>query len=75
MPQAAGKSQILLLLLIGSVYGDEPIEGVDAPTFLLIGLLGCGVAANAFAGLAITLVVRRETGLPEAGARDAVRPG
>jgi ABC-2 type transport system permease protein len=54
---------ILLLLLIGSVYGDEPIEGVSAPTFLLIGLLGYGVAANAFAGLAITLVVRREAGL------------
>jgi ABC-2 type transport system permease protein len=54
---------ILLLVLIGSVYGDEPIEGVSAPTFLLIGLLGYGVAANAFAALAITLVVRREAGL------------
>jgi len=54
---------ILLLVLIGSVYGDEPIEGVNAPTYLLIGLLGYGVAANAFAGLAITLVVRREAGL------------
>ena len=54
---------ILLLVLIGSVYGDEPIEGVDAPTFLLVGLLGYGVAANAFAGLAITLVVRREAGV------------
>ncbi len=54
---------IILLALIGSVYGDEPIEGVDAPTFLLIGLLGYGVAANAFAALAITLVVRREAGL------------
>ena len=40
---------ILLLVLIGSVYGDEPIEGVSAPTFLLIGLLGYGVSANAFA--------------------------
>ena len=54
---------ILLLVLIGSVYGDEPIEGVDAPTFLLVGLLGYGVAANAFAGLAITLVIRREAGV------------
>ncbi|MGH3019088.1 MAG: hypothetical protein ACRDNR_02865, partial [Gaiellaceae bacterium] len=33
---------VLLLVLIGSVYGDEPIEGVDAATFLLIGLLGYG---------------------------------
>ena len=34
---------ILLLVLIGSVYGDEPIEGVGASTFLLIGLsvTGC----------------------------------
>jgi ABC-2 type transport system permease protein len=54
---------ILLLLLIGSVYGDEPIEGVNAPTYLLIGLLGYGVSANAFASLAITIVVRREAGL------------
>jgi ABC-2 type transport system permease protein len=54
---------ILLLALIGSVYGDDPIEGVRAPTYLLVGLLGYGVAANAFAGLAITLVVRREAGL------------
>lgn len=54
---------ILLLVLIGSVYGDEPIEGVGASTYLLIGLLGYGVSANAFASLAITLVVRREAGL------------
>jgi len=54
---------ILLLALIGSVYGDEPIDDVSVPTYLLVGLLGYGVAANAFAGLAITLVVRREAGL------------
>jgi ABC-2 type transport system permease protein len=54
---------IILLVLLGSVYGDEPIEGVKAATYLLAGLLGYGVAATAFAGLAITLVVRREAGL------------
>jgi ABC-2 type transport system permease protein len=54
---------IILLVLLGSVYGDEPIEDVDAATYLLVGLLGYGVAATAFAGLAITLVVRREAGL------------
>ena len=54
---------ILLLVLLGSVYGDEPIEGVQAATYLLAGLLGYGIAATAFAGLAITLVVRREAGL------------
>jgi ABC-2 type transport system permease protein len=54
---------IILLVLLGSVYGDEPIEGVRAATYLLVGLLGYGVAATAFASLAITLVIRRETGL------------
>jgi ABC-2 type transport system permease protein len=54
---------IILLVLLGSVYGDEPIEGVTAATYLLVGLLGYGVAATAFASLAITLVVRREAGL------------
>jgi ABC-2 type transport system permease protein len=54
---------LILLVLLGSVYGDEPIEGVSAATYLLAGLLGYGVAASAFAALAITLVVRREQGL------------
>jgi ABC-2 type transport system permease protein len=54
---------IILLVLLGSVYGDEPIEGVDAATYLLVGLLGYGVAATGFASLAVTLVVRREAGL------------
>jgi ABC-2 type transport system permease protein len=54
---------IILLVLLGSVYGDEPIEGVKAATYLLVGLLGYGVAATAFASLAITLVIRREAGL------------
>jgi ABC-2 type transport system permease protein len=54
---------IILLVLLGSVYGDDPIEGVDAGTYLLAGLIGYGIAASAFAGLAITLVVRREQGL------------
>jgi ABC-2 type transport system permease protein len=54
---------IILLVLLGTVYGDEPIEGVDAATYLLVGLIGYGVGATAFAGLAITIVVRREQGL------------
>jgi ABC-2 type transport system permease protein len=53
---------IILLLVLGSVY-NEPIEGVEASTYLLVGLIGYGIAATAFAGLAITLVVRREAGL------------
>jgi ABC-2 type transport system permease protein len=55
---------ILLLLLLGSAYGgDTDIEGVRGSTYLVVGLIGYGVAATAFASLAITLVVRREQGL------------
>jgi ABC-2 type transport system permease protein len=54
---------IILLVLLGSVYGDDEIEGVTGATYLLAGLIGYGVAATAFASLAITLVVRREAGL------------
>jgi ABC-2 type transport system permease protein len=54
---------IILLVLLGSVYGDDEIDGVKGSTYLLAGLIGYGVAAAAFASLAITLVVRREAGL------------
>jgi ABC-2 type transport system permease protein len=54
---------IILLVLLGSVYGEDEIEGVRGSTYLLAGLIGYGVAAAAFASLAITLVVRREAGL------------
>jgi ABC-2 type transport system permease protein len=54
---------IIFLVLLGSVYGDERIEGIRGSSFLLAGLLGYGVIGTAFAGLAITIVVRRESGL------------
>ena len=54
---------IVFLVLLGSVYGDEEIDGVSGTTYLLAGLLGYGVVATAFASLAITLVIRRETGV------------
>jgi ABC-2 type transport system permease protein len=54
---------ILFLVLLGSVYGDEEIDGVRGATYLVAGLLGYGVVATAFAGLAITLVIRRESGV------------
>jgi ABC-2 type transport system permease protein len=54
---------ILLLVLIGSVYRDETIEGVDAATYLVAGMLGFSVVATAFAGLAISIVIRRESGV------------
>lgn len=55
---------IIFLVLLGSVYGeDERIEGERGSSYLLAGMLGYGVAATAFAGLAIMLVLRRETGV------------
>jgi len=54
---------ILFLLLLGSVYGDEDIEGIRAARYLVAGLASYGIASTAFAGLAISLVVRRESGV------------
>jgi len=54
---------IIFLVLLGSVYGGDRINGLRGSTYLLAGLLGYGVVATAFAGLAITLVIRRETGV------------
>jgi ABC-2 type transport system permease protein len=53
---------LLLYALLGSVYGDE-IDGVPAVDILLAGLFGYGAANTAFGGLAIVLVVRRESGV------------
>src|SRR5262249_50015765 len=53
---------LLLYLLLGSVYNGR-IEGHPAADALLAGLLGYGAANTAFAGIAITLVIRRESGL------------
>ena len=54
---------IIFLVLLGSVYGDSRIEGVSGSTYLLAGMVGYGIAATAFAGLAISLVIRRESGV------------
>jgi ABC-2 type transport system permease protein len=56
---------ILLFVLLDSVYGDDVVkgEGVKASSYLLAGILGYGLASTAFAGLAIVLVLRRESGI------------
>jgi ABC-2 type transport system permease protein len=56
---------VLLFVLLDSVYGDDIVKGehVPASAYLLAGILGYGVASTAFAGLAITLVLRRESGI------------
>lgn len=50
---------LLLFVLLGSVYSGH-IYGVPASQALLAALIGYGCAMVAFAGLAITLVLRRE---------------
>jgi ABC-2 type transport system permease protein len=52
----------MLFLLLGAVYTGT-IERLPAADVLLVGLIGYGCANTAFAGLAITIVVRRESGL------------
>ena len=52
----------MLFLLLGAVYSGR-IDGFRASDVLLVGLLGYGCANTAFAGLAITVVIRRESGV------------
>ena len=52
----------MLFLLLGAVYDGE-IDGFPAVDRLLVGILGYGCANTALAGLAITLVIRREGGI------------
>ncbi len=53
----------LLFLLLGSVYGDGDIDGVQVTNYLLAGMLAYAVANTSFGGLAIQLVIRREYGI------------
>ena len=53
---------LMLFLLLGSVYSGT-INSHPAADVLLAGLLGYGAANTAFAGIAITIVIRRESGL------------
>jgi ABC-2 type transport system permease protein len=54
---------IFFLILLGSTYGGDKIEGVKGSRYLLAGLLGYSAAATVFAGLSIVTVVRREDGI------------
>ena len=54
---------IIFLVMLGAVYGDSEIDGIRGSTFLLAGMVGYGIAASAFAGLGIMLVIRRESGV------------
>lgn len=54
---------ILFFLLLGSAYGDDEINGVSGYQYLLAGMIGYGAASTTFAGLALILVIRRESGV------------
>jgi ABC-2 type transport system permease protein len=57
---------VIFFLIFGAVYGGERIKkehNIKASYFLEAGMIGYGVAATCFAGLAISLVVRRESGV------------
>jgi len=54
---------LILFVLLGSTYGHDRITGVRGSDFLEAGMLGYGVVSTAFAGLAIFLVIRRESGI------------
>jgi ABC-2 type transport system permease protein len=54
---------VIFFLVFGSIYGNDTISGVHGAAFLEAGMIGYGVASTAFAGLAITMVIRRESGV------------
>lgn len=54
---------VIFFLIFGSIYGNDTIEGIRGAPFLEAGMIGYGVASTAFAGLAITMVIRRESGV------------
>jgi len=54
---------VIFFLVFGSIYGDSEIAGIRGASFLEAGMIGYGVASTAFAGLAITMTIRRESGV------------
>ena len=54
---------MIFFVLLGSTYGSDTVDGVRGSNFLLAGMIGYGAISIAFAGLAIVLVIRRETGI------------
>jgi ABC-2 type transport system permease protein len=54
---------MIFFVLLGSTYGDDTVDGVRGSDFLEAGMIGYGAISITFAGLAIVLVIRRETGI------------
>ena len=53
----------LLFVLLASVFGDGVENGRSVTSYLVAGLIGYAAANTALGGLAITLVIRRESGI------------
>jgi ABC-2 type transport system permease protein len=53
----------VLFVLVGSLYSGSRYQGVPVKWAILAGFIGYGCANTAFAGLAIQLVLRRESGI------------
>lgn len=53
----------LLFVLLASVFGEGVEDGRSVTSYLVAGLIGYAVANTALGGLAITLVIRRESGI------------
>ena len=54
---------MIFFVLLGSTYGSDTVDGVKGSRFLLAGMIGYGAISIAFAGLAIVVVIRRESGI------------
>jgi ABC-2 type transport system permease protein len=54
---------LILFVLLGATYGDDKINNDRGADFLEAGMLGYGLVSTAFAGLAIFMVIRRESGI------------
>jgi len=54
---------MIFFVLLGSTYGNDTVDGVKGSRFLQAGMIGYGAISIAFAGLAIVVVIRRETGV------------
>jgi ABC-2 type transport system permease protein len=54
---------LILFVLLGSTYGSDRINHDRGADFLEAGMIGYGLVSTAFAGLAIFMVIRRESGI------------
>ena len=54
---------IFLLVVFGAVGRNDTIDGTPYPDFFVPGMLGMAIIVTTFAGLAITLTVRRDRGI------------